>query len=172
MKKNNSFQRASIMISTIFLAMLFIGCKGNNENKNDQPAAPAPRQNFLKPAASNNDSLLIHSTCAVFYNPDPLQLEKIRSVNKKEVFESMTHEYFYQMRNARMLLKKNWPQIHIIETSSARWLIFVKADKSRALIDLDSKNDISGILLFDEKKDPLLIDMMNIDTALESYFKN
>jgi hypothetical protein len=74
------------------------------------------------------------------------------------------------MRNARMVLKKYWPKVRIIETSKARYLLFIKADKSKKCIDLNSKNDICGIFLFDNKKDPELIDMMNVDTALEFYF--
>lgn len=87
------------------------------------------------------------------------------------VFESLQHDCFYQMRNARLVLQKYWPQIQIVETSKARYLLFIKADKSKTIIDLDSKNDICGIFLFDSKQDPELIDMMNVDTELGFYFK-
>ena len=87
------------------------------------------------------------------------------------IFESMVHDCFYQIKNARMVLKKQWPQVKIIETSRARYLLFIKADKSKICIDLDTKNDMCGLFLFDGKKDPVLTDMTNIDTALKFYFE-
>ena len=87
------------------------------------------------------------------------------------IFESLTHDCFYQMRNARMVLKKYWPQVRIIETSKARYLLFIRADKRKICIDLNNKNDICGVFLFEKDKDPQLIDMMNIDTELGFYFK-
>jgi len=74
------------------------------------------------------------------------------------------------MRNAKLVLQKWWPRMKITETSNARWLLFVKANKKSVLIDLNSKNDICGILLFDGKKDPEQADMMNINSALHFYF--
>jgi hypothetical protein len=37
---------------------------------------------------------------------------------------------------------------------------------------LDTKEEMFGILLFDRKKEPELVDMMNIDTALGFYFRS
>lgn len=123
-----------------------------------------------KPPGSFSDTIKIDFPAAVFYNPDSLQLEKIKEITLKNEFESDVHNCFYLARNARMVLKKYWPRIHIIETSRNRYLFFVKADKSQAVIDLDSIGDMCGIFLFDGKKEPELADMMNIDTALGFYF--
>ena len=130
----------------------------------------ANKQIISKPPSSYTDSLIITPESAVLYNSDPLQLEKIKAINKEMVFESMVHDCFYQMKNARMVLKKYWPQLKIIDTSKARYLVFIKADKSKTYIDLDTKNDMCGLFLFDGKKDPILIDMTNIDTELRFYF--
>lgn len=70
-----------------------------------------------------------------------------------------------------MVLRNYWPQIRIIETHEAQYLLFIKRDKRKICIDLNKKNDICGVFLFDRKKDPELIDMMNIDTELNFYFK-
>ena len=82
----------------------------------------------------------------------------------------LTHDCHYQMQNARQVIKKYWPQVQIIETSKARYLLFVKEDKKQVFIDLNGKNDICGLYLFDGKKDPILADMPNIDTVLGFYF--
>ncbi|MDP4284741.1 MAG: hypothetical protein Q8891_09970 [Bacteroidota bacterium] len=169
MKKNN----INIgIIRVFFLVPILFACNHTPGNKNkDKSKASMERQFLQKPPSSFGDTLAIQFPSAVFYQPDSLQLEKIKSVNNKMVYESLTHNCFYQMRNARMVLKKYWPQIHVIETSKARYLLFIKANKKTTCIDLNSKNDICGILLFDGKKEPELVDMMNIDTGLEFYFK-
>lgn len=125
-----------------------------------------------KPPSSFSDTLTIHFPSAVFYNPDSLQLLKIKEITATNNYETEVHNCFYQIRNARTVLKKYWPKIHIIETTKARYLLFIKADKTKILIDLNTKEDIWGLFLFDGKKEPELADMMNIDSALGFYFTN
>jgi len=172
MKKNNFFSTIiSISVITL-LAQIFFECNRNPDNKGNPQKKTIPQTPFLlKPPSSFTDTQVIKFSSAVFYNPDSLQLEKIKSINKKMTFESLTHDCFYQMRNARMVLKKYWPKIQIIETSKARYLLFIKDDERKICIDLNSKNDICGVFLFESDKDPQLIDMMNIDTELGFYFK-
>ena len=172
LKKKNLFKVSNLMSMMIYIIYM-PGCTGNNENKkDDQKKSAAYAVTISKPSSSYADTLIIASASAVFYMPDSLQLERIRSVNTKNIFESMQHDCFYQMRNARQVLKKYWPQVRIIETSKARYLLFVRNDKNKIGIDLNTKNDMCGIFLFKKEKEPELIDMMNIDTDLEFYFKN
>lgn len=156
----------------IFVLQLLFSCSGDDKkNKkvyNNQPISTAAR--LVKPPSFFSDTLIITTAAAVFYNPDSLQLEQIKLIFKPNIFESVTHENFFQMRNARIELKKYWSRLRIIETSKARYLKFLKADKSSTIIDLNTVGDISGIFLFDPKKEPLLIDMMNVDTALGFYY--
>jgi hypothetical protein len=125
---------------------------------------------YKKPPSSFRDTLIITGESAVFYNPDSLQREEIKKITPKNVYESEEHDCFYLMRNARVVLKKYWPRIHIIETSVNRYLLFVKAGKNNTCVDLNSKGDMCGIFLFDGRKEPELADMMNMDTALGFYF--
>lgn len=126
--------------------------------------------NYKKPPSGYSDSIIISGKSAVFYNADSLQLEKIKVITDNMVYENNIHDCFYQMRNARMVLKKYWPKIHITETSKIRYLVFVEDDKSKIYIDLDIQNDQCGIFLFDPGKKPQFVDMTNIDTELGLYF--
>jgi hypothetical protein len=159
----------------LFILSLFAACKGKTSSKKDnggqQKANPATLVQYKKPAASFNDTLVIDNISAVFYNPDSLQLDKIKAISKKENYETEVHNCLYLMRNARIVLKKYWPAIHIVETKTNRYLLFIKNDKNKTCIDLNSYGDMCGIFLFDRKKEPELVDMMNIDTALGFYFK-
>ncbi len=157
----------------ILFAQLLMGCPfGNNEKKIKEAKDSIPfSKNIIKPSATYSDTLFINKKAAVFYNPDSIQMEKIKQINKEMVFKSMEHECFFQQRNSKIILKKYWPKISIIENTHARYLVFLKADQKRVIIDLNTKNDICGIFLFEKDKEPILVDMTNIDTELGFYFK-
>jgi len=141
-------------------------------NKNT-PAAPPPEHKdtiIRKPPSSFSDTLTIGFPAAVFYNPDSLQLKKMEKITEKREYETQVHNCFYLERNARNVLKQYWPKIQIIEAPAHRYLLFVKNDKTKTTIDLNTIGDPCGIYLFDGKKEPELADMMNIDTALGFYF--
>jgi len=164
------------LLPGLLLCFIFVSLHSCNQRpKNNIPAEKiTEHQDTIrsKPPSSFSDTLLIHFPSVVFYNPDSLQLKKREAIIEKREYETEVHNCFFQMRNARMVLKKYWPKIHIIETSTNRYLLFVKADKTITTIDLNSKGDMCGLFLFDGKKEPELADMMNIDTALGFYFAN
>ena len=162
-----------MLLFTCAISYLYSCTNAGSSKKNnaEKPAASHVVQ-YKKPSSSYDDTLIINKISAVFYNPDSLQLKKIQAVTTKELFETDVHNCFYLMRNAQTVLKRYWPQIHIIETSEYRYLLFIKADNSRTCIDLDANEDMCGVLVFDRKKEPELVDMMNIDTALGFYFKS
>jgi hypothetical protein len=162
---------ACIGISLLMMVALFACTEpGKKEKQGKEDITIIAPGIIRKPPSGFKDSLFVTAGAAVFYSPDSLQLTEIKKINKKIIFESLMHESFFQMRNAKLVLGKYWPQIKIIETSTCRWLVFIKNDNRKTIIDLNTKNDISGIFLFEPAKDPELIDMMNIDTALGFYF--
>ena len=173
---NENSSKTTLLRVFILICVFIYSCSCTNtesskKNNTEIPATSHAVQS-KKPSSSFSDTLVINRISAVFYDPDSLQLNKIQAITKKELYETDVHNCFYLMRNARMVLKKYWPHIHIIESSEYRYLLFIKADNSQTCIDLDTKEDMCGILLFDRKKEPELIDMMNIDTALGFYFKS
>jgi len=113
----------------------------------------------------------IDSRAAVFYLPDSLQLEKIKALTDSAIFEATMHEYYFQMRNARMSIKRDWPRLKIVEAKNIRFLLFKGKDNDSTYIDLNTKNDSHGLFLFQPGKKPHYADMMNIDTELGYYFK-
>lgn len=176
MKKNvKSFLPGSLAINgliTLFLFLFTCSCSPGNE-KNTPPAEINPKTKssiIKKPGSDYQDTIIIKAKSAVFYSPDSIQMEKIKSVNTKAIFDMLTHNCHYQMENAHIVIKRYWPQIKIVEVSRFRYLLFEKTNKSKVCIDLNDKNDICGLFLFDEKKDPVLVDMPNIDTQLGFYF--
>jgi hypothetical protein len=141
--------------------------KNNPQVEKDQVPKTGP---VKKPPSTFNDTVVVDRESAVFYNPDSLQLEKIKVVNEKRVYATMTHDCFYMMQNARNVVRQHWPRVRIVEVVRARYLLFVKKDKRKIYIDLNSRNNICGMFLFDTKKDPEPVDMPNVDTFLGFYF--
>ncbi len=154
------------------IVLMACSCSSSPEQNNKQVEKdPVPKHVIVqKPPSSFEDTVTIDRESAVFFNPDSLQLEKIRSVNEKNVYGTITHDCYYMMQNARNVIRQHWPRIRIVEVMKARWLLFVKKDKSKMYIDLNARNNICGLFLFDPNKDPEPVDMPNIDTFLGFYF--
>jgi len=147
-----------------------LNCQDTPRRTNPSQDDPGNKPIKTKPSSSYSDTVEIVLPSAVFYNADSLQLEKIKAVTEAGIFESTMHEFFYQMRNSRMVLKKYYPHIKIREVKNARYLLFKKTGGGKELIDLNDKNDPFGIFLFDGVQSPRLVDMTNIESELGFYF--
>jgi hypothetical protein len=162
---------AKFLTITGFLFASLQAC--NNVVRNDQIGlkSQAEERSSRKPPSSYNNSLEIPPLSAVFFEPDSIQLEKIKAVTDDHVFKGSMHEYAYQIKNGHFFLKRYWPQVKIFVTKKARFLVFQHANKSTDSIDLD-KNDPCGMYVFDGVKKPLLVDMTNIETQVPDYFSS
>jgi hypothetical protein len=161
------------LVWVMMLLLLITGCREQSKNIPGEEKKVAHKPALLKkPPSSFNDTLVINQKSAVFYSPDSLQMEKIEAINEKNVMAQIRHDCHYQMQYAHSSLSSDWPRVKVIEASRVRYLEFVKSDRTKTLIDLNEKNDICGLFLFDGKKEPILVDMPNVDTILGSYFRN
>lgn len=163
----------AIVISLVALqAVLSSSCNNSSEPRpSETPEKKVTPEKLAKYPSSYHDTLFINSPSAVFFHPDSIQLENLKKNSTKNVYESTTHESFFQMRNSRIVLKKYWPHIGILEAHTFRYLFFRKRDQRDTLIDLDTQPNLYGLYLFHPDKEPQLVDMMNIETALGFYFK-
>lgn len=164
---SNKYQYSLLLFFSVILIPVH-SCNNHQEksktgqNKTIQPVYKKPISNF-------QDSLKINAPAAVFYYPDSLQLLQIKSGMDSSVYDGTMHEFFYQIKNAKIVLQKTWPQIKIIDAKNCRFL-FQTTNGQNLVIDLDKKNDAYGLFLFDQTKSPQLVDMTNIETALSTYF--
>ena len=125
-----------------------------------------------KPPSSYTDTVVIDFSAAVFYSPDAAQLEKIRSITNPGPFGADMHEYLFLTKTARLVLNKHYPHLKIVDVEKARFLLFVRADNTRDIIDLNTKNDPYGLFAFNRKDPPRLMDLPNVDSDLGFYFEN
>lgn len=161
------------VISSTCLFISIFACNNNSAAKKETVIPlQMVTKHFVKPPATNDDTLVIDFPAAVFYHPDSLQLKKIKELTDSISFDGTMHEYFYQMRNARIVIKETWQGLTIVESKNYRFILFIKKDKTKECIDLNTKNDVEGLYVFDRKKPPVLVDMTNIETEISFYLKN
>jgi len=157
---------------TFFLtAILNLSCSDfSRRTGRDRNGIENKKATQNKPPGDFPDTITINFPAAVLYSRDSLQLAKVKGVTDTMMLKGMEHECIYQMRNARVAVKDYGPQIRIVEVSKARYLLFIKSDKSKIFVDLDTKTDLCGLFLFNQEKNPTLADMTNIGTELDFYF--
>ena len=159
-------------IYIVSVLSLTASCSSNSSHNDKEKNSSSSRQLAqTKPPSNFPDTMQIDFPAAVFYLPDSLQLEKIKELTDSAIFEATMHEYFFQMKNARMSITRDWPRLKIVEAKNVRFLLFQGKDNDFTYLDLDTRNDSHGLVLFHPDKKPHFADMMNIDTELGYYFK-
>jgi len=163
-------KKYSVIPACCFIVIVLIQSACISHHDKTKAAPNESRPAYKKPISNYQDSLQVDIPAAVFYHPDSLQLLSIKAITDSNVYDGTMHEFFFQMRNARIVIKKNMPALRIIEAKHFRYLVFHKRDGSKEVIDLDTRNDAYGLFIFNQKKSPLLVDMTNIETELGFYF--
>ena len=160
-----------IFLLTLLISCFVISCTNSPKSRNvHQQVIDKKVELRTKPPTTSQDSLKIKPGTAVFYQADSIQLKKIKELTDVRIYDGSMHEYFYQTRNAHIVLKKNWGKIKIVEVRNKRYLDFIKEDRNHEVIDLNKYNDAFGLFIFDGKKSPVLVDMTNLEEALYFYF--
>lgn len=158
-------------MSVLFAVSTSCSEGGKQKPGQDSSKTVTAAQNKVKPPSSYSDTLVIYPKAAVFYHPDSLQDLAIKAITDSGIYKSSVHEMFYQMRYSRIVLKKYYPDVKIIEAKNLRYLLFKKKGNNAECMDLNTKNDASGLFVFDGEQPPRLLDMTNIETELGFYFK-
>jgi hypothetical protein len=169
-------KKQNYITASFISLLLLILCSCSDPATEDQQevnkaGTGAEKKANSKPPATYADTLLVNLPAAVFFEPDSIQLKKIQAQSDSMVFDGTMHEYFFQMRNARIVLKKNWPGLQIKDAKNYSCILFLKNDHSQTLIDINANNNACGLFVFDGKKSPVLIDMTNLETEVSFYLK-
>lgn len=160
----------SYFLLFILFAALSFSCSENPKQNIPVPIKQSVKQLLkTKPSATFFDTLKINFVAAVFYSPDSLQLQKIKLNTDPGAFAANMHEYENLMRNARLIIKRNFKQLKIIEAKNVRYLLFTGSNKKENCIDLDKNYDPYGLYIFNRQKAPQLVDMANVATDIGFY---
>ena len=159
------------LLGSYIILLLLLSCR-HQSAKNEVSNVDSKKEHklMIKPPTIFSDTLKIDSKAAVFYYPDSIQLEKIKARLDSSTFDAIMHEYFYQFKYVHNVLSEYRPRINIIEARNVRYLLFIKADKSNEIIDLDTKYDPYGLLVFDPQKSPSQLELTNAESEIGFYF--
>jgi hypothetical protein len=158
------------LVSYIILLFLLSCRPQSSKNEISNVDSKKEHKPVIKPPTIFSDTLKIDSKAAVFYYPDSLQLEGIKAKLDTLTFDAIMHEYFYQFRYIHNVLNDFRPRINIVEARNVRYLLFIKADKSNEIIDLDTKYDPYGLFVFDPQKNPSQLELTNAGSEIGFYF--
>ncbi|HEX6334782.1 MAG TPA: hypothetical protein VFZ78_11185 [Flavisolibacter sp.] len=157
-----------LRLITFPLLVLLASC--NSTVKPQQTPDKSPATATGKPPATTNDTLRFSGRTAVFFQPDSLQLLRIREKIPPAQAASGEHEAFYQMRYSKIYLGTSWPDVVIRDVRDVRYLLFEAGGGKQFMIDLNTQ-DPYGLFVFDGKQPPRLMDMTNVETYVTDYFK-
>lgn len=160
------------LFGSYIILLFLLACRHQSGKKNETPNDNSKKEHesLTKPPTIFSDTLKIESQAAVFYYPDSLQLERIKAGLDTSIFYAVMHEYSSQLRYVHSVLNQYWPKINIVEARNVRYLLFIKADKSNEIIDLDTKFDPYGLLVFDPQKSPSQLELTNAESEIGFYF--
>ena len=154
----------------IQVILMLLSCTHTSSHQTTEPGTSKSKAfPKIKPASTSRDTLYINVAAAVFYSPDSLQLEKIKSAMDSGAFAANMHEYDNLFRTSREIIKTHYPQLRIMEAKNVRYLSFITAKGKQECIDLDTIYDPCGVYIFDRKSKPLLTDMATIETNIRFY---
>lgn len=168
--ENKFYPSKQCIFLSVLIVLSFSCSKSSHHEQKTAEENVAEKSAPRKPPSSFSDTVIVEYPAAVFYNPDSVQLKKIKAITEKMIFEGTVHDCFYQMRNSRMVLEKYYPKVAVIEVETARYIHFKMINGGDEVVDLNTKNDPCGLLIFDGHKSPQLVDMTNVDTELGFYF--
>jgi len=107
MKNKHNVSNRWCLLFFLMVTVLYVSCSNSTRQHTIETRTNDYNDTIRrKPPSSFSDTIAIDFPAAVFYNPDSMQLEKIKEITPKNEFESEVHNCFYLMRNARIILKK------------------------------------------------------------------
>lgn len=151
-------------------SLILFSCKADeSQTSGKEVQVVVTKEPFKKLKGLYEDTLNITLPAAVFFYPDTLQWQGFFAYDSS-VAGSVAHEFENMMHVSHQSLIQFWPKVNVYECRQAKYLRIQNALQTDTMINLDTINDLWGLILFEKGKQPIPADMMNIDTVLEDYF--
>jgi hypothetical protein len=156
-----------------------VGCtyptKKSNGYKTDKPVLASDKKITINPKPTQRVSLAkgntftVASTAAVFTILDTTEIQKRHKASTDEEFYTGADDQVFYISEAKTFLKKQ--PVKIIEIDPAyKYLEFKQPNGIIHKIKLDTVAFIFNLYLFDPKKQPQNVDMMDMEAEYKKYF--
>jgi len=155
--------KISIILCILLLVLVNVSCDYIYKRDDNIYQINAGRTTYNK---NVSDTLVIKEPCAVVFRPDSLKLKKLKNESTPDEYDIIIDDAMYYLNQSSIFL--NEKDVKLVDTESNK-VIFIKENKEYLFINLDSL--YWGIILFDGKQNPKIVEMTNIEEEYNGYFK-
>jgi hypothetical protein len=150
---------------TVFCAAVFLvlkSCK-NGPDLNS-------RDTTLK--GTTADTVVLTEKALLFFQPDTLHFQRIEAKMKDSNFEKNVGDCRQNTSTLRAKMFDTYPELKQLDNHGARYLLCIRADKSRICIDMNAPWELCAVYAFQPAKDPLPVELNNAEAEIEAYLSN
>ena len=125
--------------------------------------------NNTKSNKNGIDTVVIKNQTAIIIEPTDKQIEKRKREIGEEDFYIGADDYMWYLNESTETFRKN--KLNVLNIKNGKIIKFEMENGNNAILELNGKDELWQIYLFDPKLKPKKIDMTDSETEYKTYFK-
>ena len=164
---------------SVFLALFtFISCNQmvNQKEENLNSITTTSKKKVATKKINNNesskigiDTVVIKNQTAIIIEPTDKQIEKRKKEVGEEDFYIGADDYMWYLNESTKTFRKN--KLNVLSIKNGKIIKFEMENGNNAILELNGKDELWQIYLFDPKLKPKKIDMTDSENEYKTYFK-
>ena len=115
------------------------------------------------------DTIVIKNQTAIIIEPTDKQIEKRKKEVGEEDFYIGADDYMWYLNESTETFRKN--KLNVLSIKNGKIIKFEMENGNNAILELNGKDELWQIYLFDPKLKPKKIDMTDSENEYKTYFK-
>ena len=125
--------------------------------------------NNTKSSKNGIDTVVIKNQTAIIIEPTDKQIEKRKREIGEEDFYIGADDYMWYLNESTETFRKN--KLNVLSIKNGKIIKFEMENGNNAILELNGKDELWQIYLFDPKLKPKKIDMTDSENEYKTYFK-
>ena len=125
--------------------------------------------NNTKSNKNGIDTVVIKNQTAIIIEPTDKQIEKRKREIGEEDFYIGADDYMWYLNESTETFRKN--KLNVLNIKNGKIIKFEMENGNNAILELNGKDELWQIYLFDPKLKPKKIDMTDSENEYKTYFK-
>ena len=125
--------------------------------------------NNTKSSKNGIDTVVIKNQTAIIIEPTDKQIEKRKREIGEEDFYIGADDYMWYLNESTETFRKN--KLNVLNIKNGKIIKFEMENGNNAILELNGKDELWQIYLFDPKLKPKKIDMTDSKNEYKTYFK-
>ena len=125
--------------------------------------------NNTKSSKNGIDTVVIKNQTAIIIEPTDKQIEKRKKEVGEEDFYIGADDYMWYLNESTETFRKN--KLNVLSIKNGKIIKFEMENGNNAILELNGKDELWQIYLFDPKLKPKKIDMTDSENEYKTYFK-